>query len=121
MRPSIVLIALGLEALALAGCANWAIDMAPGTPDRPWTPATSPGGEIIAGERPSEASASKTYVLPPNQSLANIPPASGELERSRPYSLPELIDIAQSRNPPGTTPATQRSRPASSKALFCPA
>jgi outer membrane protein len=99
MRPSIALIALGLQALPLAGCATWAIDMAPSTPDRPWTPATSPGGEIIAGERPSEASASKTYVLPSNQSLANVPPASGELERSRPYSLPELIDIAQSRNP----------------------
>jgi outer membrane protein len=100
MGRRVAVVALIALAVPLAGCATSAIVMAPDSPDRPWTPATGPDGEIIAGERPPEGQAqSKTYVLPSNRELANIPPRRSDLERRRPYSLAELIDIAQSSNP----------------------
>jgi outer membrane protein len=92
--------ALVLVSLPLAGCANWAVNMAPDHPDAPWTPATNPDGEIVAGERaPPEQPPNSNYVLPSNSNLAGVPPPASDLERRRPYTLPELIDIAQSNNP----------------------
>jgi outer membrane protein len=100
MPGPVAVFAVMMLALPLAGCATSAIVMAPDSPDRPWTPATAPDGEIIAGERPPQGQAeNKTYVLPSNRQLANIPPRQFDLERRRAYSLPELIDIAQSSNP----------------------
>jgi outer membrane protein len=100
MRRSVALTAFVLLTLSLAGCATSAVDMAPDRPDQPWTPATSPDGEIVAGQRASpEQQPNASYVLPSNRDLAAIPPAASGLERSRPYSLPELIDVAQSTNP----------------------
>jgi outer membrane protein len=97
---SAVLLAFVTLAVPVAGCATSAIVMAPDNPERPWTPATGPNGQIIAGERPPPGQAeNKTYVLPANRELANIPPPRFDLERRRAYSLPELIDIAQSSNP----------------------
>src|ERR1700679_3813377 len=99
MRRSVALTAFVLLTLSLAGCATSAVDMAPDRPDQPWTPATSPDGEIVAGQRASpEQQPNASYVLPSNRDLAAIPPAASGLERSRPYSLPELIDVAQSTN-----------------------
>ena len=98
-RPG-ALLAFVLVSLPLAGCANWAVNMAPDRPDAPWTPATNPDGEIVAGARASpEQPPNTNYVLPSNSNLAGVPLAASELERRRPYSLPELIDIAQSNNP----------------------
>jgi outer membrane protein TolC len=98
-RP-VALIAPVLLSLQLAGCATAALDMAPDHPDAPWTPATNPNGEILAGERaPREQPPNTDYVLPSNGNLAGVPPPASELERRRPYTLPELIDIAQSNNP----------------------
>jgi outer membrane protein len=98
-RP-VALIAPVLLSLQLAGCATSALNMAPDRPDAPWTPATNPNGEIVAGERASpEQPPSGNYVLPSNGNLAGVPPPASELERRRPYSLPELIDIAESSNP----------------------
>jgi len=100
MRRPVALIALVLLSLPLAGCATSALNMAPDRPDGPWTPATDPNGGIVAGERAAaDQPASANYVLPPNQALAEVPPATPGLERRRAYSLPELIDIAQSTNP----------------------
>ena len=100
MRRAVALVALVLFSLPLVGCATSALTMAPDRPDSPWTPATSPNGEIVPGERAApEQPMSSTYVLPPNHDLAGIPPPSSDLERHRAYSLPELIDIAQSNNP----------------------
>jgi len=74
--------------------------MAPDSPDRPWTPTTGPDGEIIAGEGPPPAQPqNSTYVLPSNRELANTPLPWIDLERGSAYSLPELIDIAESSNP----------------------
>jgi outer membrane protein TolC len=98
-RP-VTLIAAVLLPLQLAGCASWALTSAPARPDAPWTPATSPDGEIVAGERaPPEQRPKRDYVLPSNSNLAGAPAPASELERRRPYTLPELIDIAESTNP----------------------
>jgi outer membrane protein len=97
MRACNGAIALILSSLWLAGCATSALDMAPERPDRPWTPATTPSGEIIAGQR-GTSDTSSGYVLPANQALAAVstPPA---VETGKAYSLPELIDLAESSNP----------------------
>jgi len=74
--------------------------MAPDRPNAPWIPATGPDGEIAAGERgPSDQPNHGSYVLPANRTLAEIPPPAFDLERDGPYTLPELIDIAESTNP----------------------
>jgi outer membrane protein TolC len=89
-----------LVALLFGGCATSAVVMAPESPDRPWTPTTGPNGEIIAGEPPPRGQPeSDTYVLPSNGELANTPVPQFDIERRRAYSLPELIDIAESNNP----------------------
>lgn len=93
-------IALILLSLPLAGCALWGLNMAPERPDRPWLPATGADGKIAAGQPPALAPPNGgTYVLPSNHLLANIPPPLPDLRRHRPYSLAELIDLAQSNNP----------------------
>jgi outer membrane protein len=100
MGRSVALIAPVLLALQLAGCATSALRFAPDRPDAPWTPATNPDGDIVAGERaPPEQPPNRNYVLPSNSNLASVPPPESELERHRPYTLAELIDIAESSNP----------------------
>jgi outer membrane protein TolC len=91
-RSGVVLV----SALGLAGCATSALDMAPQSPDRPWVPATTASGEIIAGA-PQVSRGSGGYVLPANPSLAAVPPPSPIA--AKPYSLAELIDLAESSNP----------------------
>jgi outer membrane protein len=100
MGRRVALLALTLVALRLAGCAPAALNMAPDRADAPWNPTVGPDGEIAAGERgPTDQSNNSSYVLPSNRNLAEIPPPAADLERRRPYTLPELIDIAQSNNP----------------------
>jgi outer membrane protein TolC len=95
--PDALLLALTLP---LAGCATSALDLAPSSPDTPWTPATSARGEIIAGERaPVRQPRNESYVLPANPALASLPAPPPDLDSSHAYTLPELIDIAQSHNP----------------------
>jgi outer membrane protein len=100
MSRSVALIAPLLFSLQLAGCATSALNMAPDRPDAPWTPAITPDGEIVAGERAApNQPANGNYVLPSNSNLAGVPPLASDLERRRPYTLPELIDVAESNNP----------------------
>lgn len=97
MRRPIV---IALLSLPLAGCATFALKMSPERPDAPWTAATDENGQIIAGQRSApDQPKSGNYVLPSNQSLAGAPPAATDLQRHRPYTLPELIDIAETTNP----------------------
>jgi outer membrane protein len=99
MRQRIAFIAFALS-LPLAGCATWALNMAPNSPDRPWTPATTPDGEIIAGEPAAPGQPQRTkYVLPSNDAMAGVPAPQSDLERHGVYTLPQLIDIAESSNP----------------------
>lgn len=88
-----------LPTLLLAGCATSDLNLAPPRPDRPWTPAVSAAGEIVAGAGPSQAPPDAyDYRLPLNEKLATVPPQP-DVDRDRSYSLAELIDIAQSSNP----------------------
>lgn len=88
---------LGL-CLALAGCATDAIEMAPARPDRPWAPATSMAGEILARPAGAAASAAGGFVLPANTALPAAP-AGPEIDPATPLGLARLIDIAQRSNP----------------------
>jgi outer membrane protein TolC len=97
MRGPEAAIVVAMYSLWLAGCATSALDMAPERPDRPWTPAMTASGEIIPGAR-SVAGASAGYVLPPNPALASVPPPPS-IDTARTWSLPELIDLAESNNP----------------------
>jgi outer membrane protein len=89
-----------LLSMQLAGCATWALNMAPDSPDRPWTPATTPDGEIVAGKRAAPGQAQRTtFVLPSNEAMAGVPAPQSGLERHGVYTLPQLVDIAESSNP----------------------
>ena len=85
-----------LAALTLAGCATSALDMAPQRVDAPWVPTTNAAGVIQPG--PEAGGDGTSYVLPPNQALAVIPPPPA-IDPNRSYSLADLIDIAESNNP----------------------
>ena len=98
MGRQVALMAYLVVLFPLAGCATFAIDLAPDRPDRPWTPATAAGDEIVPGPSPDKPK-SATYVLPPSRSLAAVPSPASELNRHQPYTLPQLIDLAQSTNP----------------------
>jgi outer membrane protein len=97
MRLRKVAIAAVLSSVWLAGCATSALDMAPELPDQPWVPATTESGEIIAGAHQAPPTADG-YVLPANPALGNIPPPPS-VDVARIYTLPELIDLAESSNP----------------------
>ena len=89
-----------LLALLLGGCATSALNMAPERPDRPWQATTDAAGEILPGEQPpSGTPAVRDYVLPSNRNLAEIPSSPTSVDGLHLYTLPELIDIAQSNNP----------------------
>ena len=90
-------VALVVTSLGLAGCATSALDMAPERADRPWAPATTASGEVVAGA-PGTSDTSKGYVLPPNPDLASVPPPPA-VDAARVYSLADLIDLAESSNP----------------------
>ncbi|RBP08704.1 outer membrane protein TolC [Roseiarcus fermentans] len=96
MRPPERMAALA-AALALGSCATSALDMAPDRPDKPWTPATTAAGEPIAGA-PGVSGGGAGYVLPPNPALRALP-ASPEIDSAKTYTLPQLIDLAESTNP----------------------
>ena len=86
-----------LSSAWLAGCATSALDMAPERSDRPWVPATTESGEVIAGKRQARPTA-EGYVLPANPTLDRMlsPPT---VDAAKVYSPPELIDLAESNNP----------------------
>jgi outer membrane protein len=97
MRRREGVIAAVLSSAWLAGCATSALDMAPDRPDRPWAPATTASGEIIAG-KPQGPSGAEGYVLPANPVLGQVP-TPPSVDAARTYSLSELIDLAESSNP----------------------
>ena len=91
------LLAACLLAACLGGCATSALDLAPERPDRPWSPVTTAGGEIVAGAR-SNASPARDYVLPANSAMAEAPPGP-IVDSAKVYDLADLIDLAESTNP----------------------
>jgi outer membrane protein TolC len=84
----------------LSGCATSSLKLAPAAPNVPWTPATSSGGEIVAGAPPSAtAPRSNSYILPANAKAAGEAPPPAGLDKYHSYTLAELIDLAQMHNP----------------------
>lgn len=96
-QPDLLVVLLCAAATVTTGCATSALDMAPERPDRPWQPSTTATGEIVPGAS-SSMSTNGSYTLPLNTAAAAIPPAAA-LDATHAYTLPELIDIAESNNP----------------------
>jgi len=88
---------LMLVSASLAGCATSALELAPEQPDRPWQPVTKASGEIVPG-KPQPSTRPPDYTLPANSALATIAPPAA-LDATHAYTLPELIDLAESANP----------------------
>jgi outer membrane protein len=97
IRRRKVAVAGAVSLVWLAGCATSALEMAPERPDRPWVPATTESGEIIAGA-PQRHPTAEGYVLPANPVLRQVP-SPPSVDTTRIYSLSELIDLAESNNP----------------------
>src|ERR1700740_1681438 len=84
---------------ALAGCAllgacNDTRDLAPASPDTPWQ--FEPSKEAPAAPAPAAVGARGFAV--PEDTAAQLPPPV-DIDPNPLYSLVELIDIAQRRNP----------------------
>src|SRR6202007_790654 len=109
---------------ALAGCAllgacNDTRDLAPASPDTPWQ--FEPSKESPTA--PAPASGGRRLVVPENTAVQLPSPAHGDTNHV--YSLVELIDIAQRRNP-ATRVAWEQARQAAinvgiSRAAYLPA
>ncbi|MFT7721220.1 MAG: TolC family protein [Roseateles sp.] len=80
--------AFALACAALSACALSALDSAPQSPSTPWVPATEAGGTAAA----------PGFRVPADRAVAVLIPTPG-IVRDKAYSLPELIDIAQTNNP----------------------
>src|SRR5262252_4825600 len=88
-----------LKRIVLAGCAllgacNDTRDLAPASPDTPWQ--FEPSKEAPGVPLPAPAAA-KRFAVPENTTVQLPSPA--DIEPNHVYSLVELIDIAQRRNP----------------------
>src|SRR5262244_4063747 len=99
---------------ALAGCAllgacNDTSDLAPASPDTPWQ--FEPSKEAPAAPA-SAAVGARRFAVPENTAVQLPPPA--DIDPNHVYSLVELIDIAQCRNP-ATRVAWEEARQAAIK------
>jgi outer membrane protein len=88
-----------LRRLALAGCTllgacNDTRDLAPASPDTPWQ--FQPSEEAPSAPAPV-AVGSRRFAVPENTAVQL--PSPGDIDPNHVYSLVELIDIAQRRNP----------------------
>src|ERR1700730_17112033 len=111
--------------IALAGCAllgacNDTRDLAPPSPDTPWQ--FQPSKEAPTAPAPT-AVAARRFTVPENTAVQLPSPA--DVDPNHVYSLVELIDIAQRRNP-ATRVAWEQARQAAinvgiSRAAYLPA
>ena len=114
-----------LRRIALAGCAvltacNDTTDLAPASPDTPWQVQLSEEAPTLPA---SATLASRQFTVPPNTAVHLPTPA--DIDPSHVYSLVELIDIAQRRNP-ATRVAWEQARQAAigvgiARAAYLPA
>jgi outer membrane protein len=82
-----------LTGFVLLGACNDTRDLAPASPDTPWQ--FEPSNE--APTTPAPAAGAKRFTLPENTAVQLPSPA--DIDPTHVYSLVELIDIAQRRNP----------------------
>lgn len=90
-----------LSCLMLAACATQALDRAPQDPSKPWTPPSEAGEKPPAAGTPGSGvttTGAADFALAPNPAVAALTPTPG-IERTKSYTLPELIDVAQRQNP----------------------
>ena len=114
-----------LRGIVLAGCAllascNDTRDLAPASPDTPWQ--FEPSKEAPAAPVPAAPSA-RRFAVPENTAVQLPSPA--DIDPNHVYSLVELIDIAQRRNP-ATRVAWEQARQAAinvgiARAAYLPA
>lgn len=99
-------------ALALTGCASNATNMAPVSPERPWTPRGDEAGlwSLAQGDQPKAENGIAQFSIPADSARAQLALVEG-VDPNRSYGLPELIDLAQRTNP-ATRAAWQRARQA---------
>jgi outer membrane protein TolC len=115
-RHCLVLLAVS----ALLGACNDTSDLAPASPDTPWQfQATDRGPAAPAGT----AAAPRQFTIPTNTAVHLPSPA--DIDSGHVYSLVELIDVAQRRNP-ATRVAWEQARQAAinvgiARAAYLPA
>src|SRR5262245_12736696 len=110
---------IALAGLVLLGACNDTRDLAPASPDTPWEfePSTA------APAAPAPAAAARRFTVPENTAVQLPSPA--DIDPNNVYSLVELIDIAQRRNP-ATRVAWEQARQAAinvgiARAAYLPA
>ena len=81
-------------ALALSGC-NDTRGLAPARASTPWRTDVI---ETASAASPSAAPAAKVFAVPPQPALPFPQQPAAALDPAHAYSLPELIDLAQTRN-----------------------
>jgi outer membrane protein len=111
--------------IALAGCTmlgacNDTSDLAPASPDTPWHVQLS---EEAPGAPTSASGGPRRFTVPPNTAVQL--PSLADIDPNHMYSLVELIDIAQRRNP-ATRVAWEQARQAAigvgiARAAYLPA
>jgi outer membrane protein len=109
-----------LAGFVLVGACNDTRDLAPASPDTPWQ--FEPSKEAPSAPAPT-TSAAKRFAVPENTAVQLPSPA--DIDPNHIYSLVELIDIAQRRNP-ATRVAWEQARQAAinvgiARAAYLPA
>src|ERR1700737_1505087 len=97
---------IALAGFALLGACNDTRDLAPASPDTPWQ--FQPSKEAPATPA-SAVGAARQFAVPENTAVQLPSPA--DVDPNHVYSLVELIDIAQRRNP-ATRVACEQARQA---------
>ncbi|WP_336800769.1 TolC family protein [Kaistia sp. MMO-174] len=93
----------------LAGCAQYAEQLAPASPNEPYQQGRKTGVSLLP-QPASAPSGSRDFAVQGNPELSVMPPAP-EVRAGKVYQLPELIDLAE-RNNPTTRTAWEQARQA---------
>ncbi|MBN9058280.1 MAG: TolC family protein, partial [Rhizobiales bacterium] len=81
----------------LAGCAQYAEQLAPASPNEPYQQGRKTGVSLLP-QPASAPSGSRDFAVQGNPELSVMPPAP-EVRAGKVYQLPELIDLAERNNP----------------------
>jgi outer membrane protein len=85
---------IALVGLVLLSACNDTRDLAPASPDTPWQIEVSNEPRLASK---STATGARRFAVPENTAVQS--PSSADVDSNQVYSLVELIDIAQRRNP----------------------
>lgn len=96
-RASLGSAAIGLLAL-LAGCAQYAEQLAPASPNEPWQQGRKTTTSLLPQEPAAPRSGPVDFGVRGNPDVTVLPPPP-EVKAGKVYPLPELIDLAARHNP----------------------